>query len=528
MLSLSDKQTVYKSLISKLAPDKKHSLSQAIDAMIASGINYSDLGYNSYEDMLSDMKESVILSKGVLGLKKYVMLRSWEAKSKPDVPNTKSDSPKSPSQAPTPTTNADTRQGTESLPDTLDSNVYLPRNTCAKLNRLITGIDAPPSDAILSTLRTDYIKAKANNKCRKHRDGYIFPLSIKSMDGRAITATISPNNRIGRENWWLSAVAAEHPGKMLDDFAYLGGRTDFLSKLANLALPEQWDFQSEDANHNDRSASNEILNKYIRYTYFRLNQEKKVLISSDHQFAAFNTGLVTSHYSNIFACFVPNIRNNPPWLFKEFATAGSGESGKRLVTLFNPLPQTASYFERMEHLLFDPSKPLHTDSKHIVIDNISRLPIPFLKSQFHDSLAALALLSKIDQTGSRYPKPYYEQLKTLLIEDTTLFNRISQRIEASIELAKKQVRWNYKTAVPSYYPSKNKMSLMLPLGLQRDDVADVALVVELTESGNYQGQTILTLQQAYCDARLLCRPDSEWLDTKKIVLSNTGDEDDNI
>ena len=60
------------------------------------------------------------------------------------------------------------------------------------------------------------------------------------------------------------------------------------------------------------------------------------------------------------------------------------------------------------------------------------------------------------------------------------------------------------------------MSLMLPLALQNDNRPDAALVVELTHSGNYQGQTILNLQQAYLDGRLLCRPNSEWLDSREI------------
>lgn len=55
------------------------------------------------------------------------------------------------------------------------------------------------------------------------------------------------------------------------------------------------------------------------------------------------------------------------------------------------------------------------------------------------------------------------------------------------------------------------MSLLLPLCLNEDNRADVALVVQRMESGNYQGQTILTLPQAYLDARLVCRPDSDWL-----------------
>ena len=65
--------------------------------------------------------------------------------------------------------------------------------------------------------------------------------------------------------------------------------------------------------------------------------------------------------------------------------------------------------------------------------------------------------------------------------------------------------------------------LLLPLALLRDDRVDVALVVELTQSGNYQGQTILPLREAYIDARLLCRPDSDWLDTSAAAAA--GEED---
>ena len=93
-------------------------------------------------------------------------------------------------------------------------------------------------------------------------------------------------------------------------------------------------------------------------------------------------------------------------------------------------------------------------------------------------------------------------------------------LEDAVELARKQVRWNFKTAIPCYFPTRNVMSLMLPLALQNDNRPDAALVVELTHSGNYQGQTILNLQQAYLDGRLLCRPNSEWLDSREIP----GDE----
>ena len=103
--------------------------------------------------------------------------------------------------------------------------------------------------------------------------------------------------------------------------------------------------------------------------------------------------------------------------------------------------------------------------------------------------------------------------------------RIQNRLKDSIELARKRVRWNYKTAVPSYFPKRDSMSLMLPLALQDESKPDVALVVELTRSGSYQGQTILTLPQAYIDARLMCRITGDWL-TPSQAANNTDDDED--
>ena len=67
--------------------------------------------------------------------------------------------------------------------------------------------------------------------------------------------------------------------------------------------------------------------------------------------------------------------------------------------------------------------------------------------------------------------------------------------------------------MPAFYPTKNSMSLLLPLDLTDDERPDVALVVELVESGAYLGQTILTMNMAYNNARLISRPDSDWLNT---------------
>jgi hypothetical protein len=78
-------------------------------------------------------------------------------------------------------------------------------------------------------------------------------------------------------------------------------------------------------------------------------------------------------------------------------------------------------------------------------------------------------------------------------------------------LALKRIDWNFKTAIPIYFPTGNKMSLLLPLSLVDDEKVDISLVVEKVASGNYLGHTILPLDWAYSNARLVCRPDSDWL-----------------
>ena len=54
------------------------------------------------------------------------------------------------------------------------------------------------------------------------------------------------------------------------------------------------------------------------------------------------------------------------------------------------------------------------------------------------------------------------------------------------------------------------IQLLLPLCLNQPDRADLALVVDKV-GNSYRGNTVLTLDMAYRNARLITRPDSDWL-----------------
>lgn len=66
------------------------------------------------------------------------------------------------------------------------------------------------------------------------------------------------------------------------------------------------------------------------------------------------------------------------------------------------------------------------------------------------------------------------------------------------------------TAVAQYW--RGHIQLLLPLCLQHDDKADLALIVEKDPHADaYHANTVLPLETAYSNARLLGRPDPTWL-----------------
>lgn len=277
----------------------------------------------------------------------------------------------------------------------------------------------------------------------------------------------------------------------LQRFAYLGDEEELTRTLKSFTLDEDWDYRTSKSRK-----PHEILYNYLQFTFARLVDEdrgkspldKKVRIRSDiaghGALAAFNTGLVDHRYESVFALFE---RNDPgrqqAWKFLAFCTPGE-DAGKLLSRYFNPLPGPARYFTHMSELLYDPDAPLHPDYTHILTENRDRLPKPLL-----DMVAAL--------------------------DATRAEKSLKMHIDRAIELARKRARWNFKTAIPHYFPTLQRLDFLLPLCLLDDSTVDVALAVQRTETG-YIGSTILPLDWAYKSARLICRPDSDWLAPRDI------------
>lgn len=205
---------------------------------------------------------------------------------------------------------------------------------------------------------------------------------------------------------------------------------------------------------NNTYPNNGILANYIVKTYDKLTSEKKIIIGQDY--ALFNTGLFNKYYDPIYA--------------HQTGTEISFLTGYELSSIgITDRPERANYFEKPELLLFDWHYPIDVYYKHILDDenNKNRLPQEFLNSD----------------------------------------NKINI-INGALDTMKKRVSANYKLAIPQYY--EGKIQLLLPLCLMSDNKPDVAIAVTKKNSC-YQGHTCLTLDMAYNNARLIAKPESNWL-----------------
>lgn len=250
----------------------------------------------------------------------------------------------------------------------------------------------------------------------------------------------------------------------LYDFAQIPNFHNVIEDLAEIAEDEDWGYQQS-----CEVSKNPILENYIRNTYTRLAREKKIAYSSDVQFCCFDTGLLSAiQHEPIYMQFCEN--TNPSvdcrWHFHRFFRKGENE-----VKHYEELPEMAFYWDDPAKLVFDPRKNLVVNVEHIIQDNRERFPEPFSKMSDY-------------------------QLQLL--------------VNGAVNAAKERLRRNYKVAVPQYYIAAGTIQLLIPLCLGAQDKADLAIVVE--DYGNmYRASTCLTLDLAMNNARLLARPDRDWL-----------------
>lgn len=293
------------------------------------------------------------------------------------------------------------------------------------------------------------------------------------------------------------------------DFAAVANWDERLDALASLAESERWTFLRVPS-----SSHLPVLDSYVRYTFVRLAEENK--IAQTERTAAFNTGLLTPGQEEMFGVFsvserfdpaLPLSPENKKWWLKTWA-----RSGDRQLTGLASLPPLVSYWTDPAELVFNPALHVELNVDHIIRDNLSRFPEELGGHLDRDGVPT-DIRPHPPEEEDESEEEHAPPTPVLSIPLATR-NALEGAMKHSVRLAQR----SYRVAVPQYY--RGRIQLLLPLYLRDTSRADLALTIE--KHGEwYRASTVLYPDWAYRHARLLTRPNSEWLGGFRTDLRTT-------
>lgn len=244
---------------------------------------------------------------------------------------------------------------------------------------------------------------------------------------------------------------------LLMRFAFTGVKERFdrlINDLATLAEEEPWT-QFEDY---------DILKTYINKTFEKCFHQGDISVKEDEESCCFDTGLLSRQLEKIYGYFEKNDRGNPYWKLIGFYT----ESNMKIID-FPVKPKKADYFSNPNEYYFNTELDITMNSIHILEE---------------------------DHVTERFP----EDIKNLPLED------LIAMIRGKIGILKDRIERNPRIVIPLYY--KEKITFACPINILSHTLA---LIIEKSDSNNYRINTIFTLDIAYKKARILMKPESNWL-----------------
>ncbi len=369
--------------------------------------------------------------------------------------------------------------------------------------------------SIVDLLHEDYRKAVRDHATERRPEGHVFPLSFLNRYGESLIGAIRKSDTKTKYAFYLSFVGEdrEKPKDYLRMMVHFNDYEESIASLAKLARKESWCYRNSRDKHI-------ILKIYLQYTFYRLYSQRKILIDKESGFVSFNTGLVTPEYDSIYGVMIVNHSNaiKEDYIFQGFTIAGSQGIGKIIVERFSPLPEKATYVDNPADLFPERDMRIHTDFHHILLDNIDRLPLPFVSNicaPFPECKRIVDMIEK-EKNDFRIDR-LYNSLKDRIGKNDFLYSLLRASLENSIDKGIAMLHDDYRKFLPSFFPTRNVLSFMVPLTFGRDaSKVETVLLIEKTPSGNYQGQTILTLKQCYVNARLIAPLDNTYLSADAI------------
>lgn len=386
---------------------------------------------------------------------------------------------------------------------------------CAKIPSNLT------DDDIKKQIEDDYQEAIDDGLINEVQDAINFPSSFTSNKGEVQIIGIKPTNTCKGNDFYVNYFGTGQVKKskeILKENIYFEDFDQSIQDLSTRAKKENWCYR-------DSKDKLFILKIYFENTFNMILKQDKLKIDKNNTIASFNTGLKDKNFEDIYAVLKVNKDSDikQRFIFVNFTTVGTYPSGKEIVEYFNPLPESVTYIKKSDDMFFDTASKLITDTRHILLDNIERLPSWLLDEIFMPFKEEREIYYTIKKTPIPLQRRLYIKLSTLIESNDRLYSNLEMYLDRAIERSKRMVKANYRYALPSYSVSQDQISLMLPLVFDNEKGVEDVLLVQKKDSGNYQGETILTLKQCYVNARLIGELENTFLDIDQIKNNPQAD-----
>ncbi len=260
----------------------------------------------------------------------------------------------------------------------------------------------------------------------------------------------------------------------------------FLEDLADNTIPEKWTYH-----YHKSGIPHPILKAYIENIFEKLKREnRKIITSDDNKYIVFNSNLLDKYFHEIY--IVSEIvmdedgtsYQNPFRLksLTDLIKLGFKVNGAQIKNI-DELPQKPSFFNDINEVIFQTNWTI--DRSFEKFEHI------------------------IEERKERFPAEYQSK------KNDELARALDNAINYAVAIAQR----NYKFIVPQYRPQDNKIQLLMPIYLSGSftERPDFALILDPDSNHQiYLPQTILPLDAAYQNARLIAKPDEYWLNPDKI------------
>lgn len=163
------------------------------------------------------------------------------------------------------------------------------------------------------------------------------------------------------------------------------------------------------------------------------------------------------------------------------------------------MPHRAAYFTDVPRMLLDTTKDISISWTHILKEN-------------WDRICEVKNPRNPEELGAITTQTVRGTVTTTDTRDPNVVRQVMNELKGAYDTTLTRCKANFRTATPQFF--KGGLQLLLPITLSPSTTPNLALTVE--QEGqfphiHYRASTMLKMEWAYNNARLVAKPEADWL-----------------